>query len=161
MREKRLWPYPGSSTITYAKDSSCASSGRGARRFFFTEFTIRPAMHYREYDIHLTSDPWDLMAAAAPSRCKTSKNTMATYVRGTSPRSRRPFRLGACNKRVRFPRRRAPWRVEWLPADLTAKPPNEPLLPTFATRWKEATSVSIEQPCEMIIATGENPIRIK
>lgn len=49
------------------------ASGEGS--FFFTEFTIRPAMHYREYDIHLASDPWDLVAAAAPSRAATSKTT--------------------------------------------------------------------------------------
>lgn len=90
---RRPRPYPGSCTITYAKDSSCASHGGGARRFFFTEFTIRPAMHYREYDIHLASDPWDLMAAAAPSRSWRSKRTAGPLRRLKYPRSRRPFRL--------------------------------------------------------------------
>lgn len=72
-RAKRMRGPAGSFTITYAKDSSCTRPPQAASSSRNSRYT-RPAMHYREYDIHLTSDArGSCMAVAAPRHLEAKR----------------------------------------------------------------------------------------
>lgn len=59
---------------------------------FFTEFTIRPAMHYREYDIHLTSDTWGSYGHGGTQPLQNEQKHKGDLCSREISRSRRCFR---------------------------------------------------------------------